>query len=143
MLQPYMACSVLILSIAAYPIAQNAVYYRALITHRPGAISVRQCCCPARRRRRNADGGVMNAAAAPTGVQVIVVVPPNLLLLDVAGPIEVLRKANLEQSHVRFDVSYVGPVSKVHSSIGLTLSGISPLPEHVPAGALVVIAGTA
>jgi transcriptional regulator GlxA family with amidase domain len=85
----------------------------------------------------------MNAAAAPTGVQVIVVVPPNLLLLDVAGPIEVLRKANLEQSHVRFDVSYVGPVSKVHSSIGLTLSGISPLPEHVPAGALVVIAGTA
>ncbi len=30
-------------------------------------------------------------------IPVFVVIPPRLLLLDVAGPLEVLRKADLEQ----------------------------------------------
>jgi transcriptional regulator GlxA family with amidase domain len=86
----------------------------------------------------------MKACAAPTvGIAVFVVVPPRVLLLDVAGPIEVLRKTNLEQDIVRFDVIYVGPLPEVNCSVGLSISGISPLPERLPDGALVVIAGSA
>jgi transcriptional regulator GlxA family with amidase domain len=85
----------------------------------------------------------MKACAAPTvGIAVFVVVPPRVLLLDVAGPIEVLRKTNLEQQVVRFDVIYVGPLPEINCSVGLGISGISPLPERLPDGALVVIAGS-
>jgi hypothetical protein len=38
-------------------------------------------------------------------IPVFVVVPPRVLLLDIAGPLEVLRRANLEQSVVRFDIT--------------------------------------
>jgi transcriptional regulator GlxA family with amidase domain len=92
---------------------------------------------------RAADRRVKARAAPAVGIAVFVIVPPRVLLLDVAGPIEVLRKANLEQGAVRFDVSYIGPLPEVDSSIGLGISGISPLPEHLPDGALVVIAGSA
>lgn len=74
---------------------------------------------------------------------VVVVVPPRTLLLDVAGPVEVLRKANLVQSAIVFDVRHVGPVPSVTSSIGLTLAGLEPLPEHLPDGAIVILSGTA
>ncbi|KAA9370669.1 GlxA family transcriptional regulator [Ochrobactrum quorumnocens] len=76
-------------------------------------------------------------------VRVFVVVPPRTLLLDVAGPIEVLRKANLEQSEVQFEVTFIGPSQTVLSSIGLTIANIEPLPENLPDGALVVISGSA
>lgn len=79
--------------------------------------------------------------AATRHVAVFVVVPPRALLLDIAGPVEALRKANLEQSAVRFDVVYVGPASRVGSSIGLELSGIAPLPASLPSDALVLVSG--
>lgn len=81
--------------------------------------------------------------AARRIIPVFMVTPPRALLLDVAGPIEVLRKANLLQDAVRFDVRYVGPTSCVRSSIGLDLSGIEPLPEALPDGAMVAISGAA
>lgn len=80
-------------------------------------------------------------AAPRQRIAVFVVVPPRALLLDIAGPIEALRKANLEQDAMRFDVAYVGPAPRVGSSIGLELSGIAPLPESLPQDALVVVAG--
>ena len=46
-------------------------------------------------------------------IPVYVVVPPRMLLLDMAGPLEVLRVANRDQSEVRFDVRYVGPSASV------------------------------
>jgi transcriptional regulator GlxA family with amidase domain len=73
---------------------------------------------------------------------VFVVVPPNVLLLDVAGPMEVLRKANLEQDAVRFVATYVGPAPVVASSIGLAVVGVAPLPERLPDGAFVLISGS-
>jgi transcriptional regulator GlxA family with amidase domain len=82
-------------------------------------------------------------ARTPREIPVYVVVPPRVLLLDVAGPMEVLRKANLEQTAVRFTAVYVGPRPSEGSSIGLTVAGIAPLPDHVPDGALVVISGAA
>jgi transcriptional regulator GlxA family with amidase domain len=74
-------------------------------------------------------------------IEVYVVVPPRLLLLDVAGPLEVLRGANQLQSAVRFAVHYIGPSSSVQTSIGMTLTAIQPLPDRVPEDALIVLAG--
>jgi len=74
-------------------------------------------------------------------IQVYVVVPPRLLLLDVAGPLEALRWANQVQGTVHFEVHYVGPSSSLPTSIGLTLTAIEPLPDTLPQGALVLLAG--
>lgn len=80
----------------------------------------------------------MNASA---DIAVYVVLPPRTLLLDVAGPLEVLRRAALEPGAPGFTVTYVAPRPRVTSSIGLDLSGLSPLPERLPDGALVVVSG--
>lgn len=85
----------------------------------------------------------MDPAQVDRTVAVFVVIPPGVLLLDVAGPMEVLRRANLEQQSVRFVVTYVGPNPATESSIGLHLAGISPLPEALPANAMVIIPGSA
>ena len=74
-------------------------------------------------------------------IPVYVVVPPRLLLLDIAGPLEVLRQANRVQDAVRFEVVYVGPQSTLQTSIGVKLSGIEPLPKELHSGAWVVLAG--
>jgi transcriptional regulator GlxA family with amidase domain len=74
-------------------------------------------------------------------VQVYVVLPPRVLLLDVAGPLEVLRRANQVQSDLRFEVHYVAPSTEVRSSIGVGLAAVEPLPDDLPGGAWIVIAG--
>lgn len=74
-------------------------------------------------------------------ISVYVVIPPRLLLLDVAGPLEVLRRANQLQSESHFDVRYVGPSPLLQTSINLTVSGIEPLPDKLPRGAWIVLAG--
>jgi transcriptional regulator GlxA family with amidase domain len=75
-------------------------------------------------------------------IHVFAVVPPNVLLLDLAGPMEVLRKANLEQQAVRFVTTYVGPAPSVGSSIGLCVAGVAPLPQRLPDGAFVLLSGS-
>src|SRR5215472_618159 len=74
-------------------------------------------------------------------IPVFVVVPPRLLLLDIAGPLEVLRQANRAQSSVCFEVRYIGPTSSLQTSIGLTLAAIEPLPQELPPQSWVVVAG--
>jgi transcriptional regulator GlxA family with amidase domain len=74
-------------------------------------------------------------------IPVFVVVPPRLLLLDIAGPLEVLRQANRIQSSVHFEVRYIGPTSSLETSIGITLAGIEPLPQELPPQSWVVLAG--
>ncbi|UXI67741.1 GlxA family transcriptional regulator [Tahibacter amnicola] len=80
-------------------------------------------------------------APSPRVVTVCVVLPPRALLLDIAGPVEVLRQANREQSAVRFDVSYAGPQATVMSSIALPLAGIGPLPSQLPVDAVILVTG--
>lgn len=77
----------------------------------------------------------------PRHIPVFVVVPPRTLLLDVAGPVEVLRGANRTQEAVRFDVDWIGPQPRVTSSIGLLLADIAPLPEVLPDDAMVLVSG--
>lgn len=79
--------------------------------------------------------------STPRRIPTFVVLPAHTLLLDVAGPIEVLRKANQFQTEVAFDVTFVSPLPEVTSSIGLRLAGLSPLPDHVPPDALVIVSG--
>lgn len=74
-------------------------------------------------------------------IPVYVVLPPRTLLLDLAGPLEVLRVANRVQQAIRFDVHYVGPADSVLTSIGIALTGIEPLPRSLPGDAMVVVAG--
>jgi transcriptional regulator GlxA family with amidase domain len=76
-------------------------------------------------------------------IAVAVIVPPRALLLDIAGPLEVLRRANLEQRDVVFDVAYASASGPVASSVGLTLSGLDPLPESLPDDAMIVVPGNA
>lgn len=80
-------------------------------------------------------------AGATKIIPVFVVSPPRALLLDVAGPLEAFRKANLTQSATRFDIRHVGPREAVMTSVGLPLAGVAPLPESVPSGAIVLVAG--
>ncbi len=75
-------------------------------------------------------------------IPMFVVLPPETLLLDVAGPMEVFRRANLEQRAVQFDYAYVGAAAEQATSIGLTVSGLLPLPEQMPDDAWIVISGS-
>src|SRR5579864_6649179 len=79
--------------------------------------------------------------AARRHVPVCVVLPPRTLLLDVAGPLEVLRRANLTQQDVCFDVHYVGATRSLRTSIGIDVSGIDVLPRTLAADTMVVIGG--
>jgi transcriptional regulator GlxA family with amidase domain len=83
------------------------------------------------------------SGVGPSEIPVVVVLPPRVLLLDVAGPMEVLRVANLVQDRLRFVPAYVGPRRALRSSIALDLAAVAPLPAALPAGALVVVAGQA
>jgi transcriptional regulator GlxA family with amidase domain len=97
-----------------------------------------------KRREPDLDGMVGAGADGkrqPRCIGVFVVVPPRLLLLDLAGPLEVLRWANQVQSAVRFEVRYVGPSASLQTSIGLALARIAPLPASLPPAALVVLPG--
>ena len=74
-------------------------------------------------------------------IPVYVVLLPRTLLLDSAGPLEVLRAANRDQQEVRFVVHYIGPEATIVSSIGITLAKIEPLPRSLPDEAMVVLSG--
>lgn len=75
-------------------------------------------------------------------ISMFVLLPPDTLLLDVAGPMEVFRRANLEQAAVRFDYRYIATAPEQATSIGLTVSGLEPLPESLPDGAWILISGS-
>ena len=60
---------------------------------------------------------------------------PNVLSLDVSGPAETLRLAG------QFSLRYLSPVPQIVCSIGMTLSGLQPLPERLEDGAILVLPG--
>ena len=89
----------------------------------------------------------MTIAGASEPIPVLFVLPPNALMLDLAGPAEVLRLASQlgpdagGAEATRFALRYVGPRASVSTSIGLPLTGIGPLPDVLPEHAIVVIVG--
>jgi len=94
----------------------------------------------------NEEVFVRRAEPAPASdevrrIPVFVVVPPRLLLLDISGPLEVLRQANRVQNSVCFEVRYIGPTSSLQTSIGIALTGIEPLPRELPSQSWVILPG--
>lgn len=77
-------------------------------------------------------------------IPVLFVLLPNALMLDLAGPAEVLRLASQveDQEPLEFDLQYVSPVPALQTSIGLPLSGLAPLPQQLAPGTRVVLVGS-
>ena len=61
---------------------------------------------------------------------------PGVLSLDMTGPAETFVLAG-----DAFRLHYIGPQPEVPTSIGLTMSGIQPLPESLSPGSLLVLPG--
>jgi transcriptional regulator GlxA family with amidase domain len=87
------------------------------------------------------SGGYVESQQECEVIPVFAALTQPTLLLDVAGPMEVLRLANLYQDKVRFEVRYVGPLQSVMTSIGIALTGIAPLPEELPDNSMVMLFG--
>ena len=80
-------------------------------------------------------------AAAQT-IKVYILLAPVPLMLDFAGPVEVLRRANKIQDQIRFDVEYISVRNEMMSSAGIMLSGLSPLPDTLPDNSYLMVSGT-
>ncbi len=78
-------------------------------------------------------------------VDVLFVVLPDTLLLDLAGPAEAFRLANQQLARrgrpPAFRLRHAGPAPDALSSVGLQLSGLEPLPQHLDAPTWVVLLG--
>lgn len=85
----------------------------------------------------------MSAATPP--IDVLFVVLPDTLLLDLAGPAEAFRLANQQLARrgrpPAFRLRFAGAEESARSSVGLTLSGLEPLPGSLVAPTWVVLLG--
>lgn len=74
-------------------------------------------------------------------IEVYFLILPGTMLLDFAGTAESFRVA--ADFGAGFRIHYVGPRPDSRSSLGLSLSGVEPLPEQIPPGSVVIIPGVA
>jgi transcriptional regulator GlxA family with amidase domain len=78
-------------------------------------------------------------------IDVLFVIVPNSLLLDIAGPAEAFRLANLHRAargqSPRFRLRFAGPAPTVRTSVGLALDQLEPLPARLSAPTWVVVVG--
>lgn len=85
----------------------------------------------------------MNASAAPTDI--LFVIAPHSLLLDIAGPAEAFRLANLHRAARAqppvFRLRFAGPAAAAVASVGLPLAELEPLPKGLESPTWVVLVG--
>jgi transcriptional regulator GlxA family with amidase domain len=78
-------------------------------------------------------------------IDLLFVIAPHSLLLDIAGPAEAFRLANLHRDRrglpPRFRLRFAGPVATVSTSVGLGLVDLEPLPEQLSPPVWVVLVG--
>ncbi len=78
-------------------------------------------------------------------IDILFIVAPHSLLLDLAGPAEAFRMANMHLQKrgepARFKLRYAAASTLAISSVGLTLAGLEPLPDHLPKPTWVVLSG--
>jgi transcriptional regulator GlxA family with amidase domain len=83
--------------------------------------------------------------ARPPVIQLLFVIAADSLLLDIAGPAEAFRLANLHLAArgrpSRFQLRFAGPAAAAQSSVGLGLSGLEPLPQRLSVPTWVVLVG--
>jgi transcriptional regulator GlxA family with amidase domain len=85
----------------------------------------------------------MNSRKSP--IDLLFVIAPHSLLLDIAGPAEAFRLANLRLTErkqpAQFRLRFAGPVPNATTSVGLPLAGLEPLPKAVGPTTWVVVVG--
>lgn len=78
-------------------------------------------------------------------IDVLFVVAPHSLLLDIAGPAEAFRLANVHRAvrglAPRFRLRFAGPVPTALTSVGLALAGLELLPSRLHSPTWVVLVG--
>lgn len=78
-------------------------------------------------------------------VDVLFVIVPHALLLDIAGPAEAFRLANLHRVArglaPRFNLRFAGPAASASTSVGLALAELAPLPRRLAQPTWVVLVG--
>jgi transcriptional regulator GlxA family with amidase domain len=85
------------------------------------------------------------SATAKSLIDALFVIAPNSLLLDIAGPAEAFRLANLHRAArglpPRFRLRFAGSTSSVQTSVGLSLAQLEPLPTRLTTPTWVVLVG--
>jgi nicotinamidase-related amidase len=83
--------------------------------------------------------------SGPTPIDVLFVLPTRALLLDLAGPAEALRLANMALQEAgrppRFRLRYTAADTRVDSSVGLAMAALEPLPRTLEAPTWLVLVG--
>jgi transcriptional regulator GlxA family with amidase domain len=78
-------------------------------------------------------------------IDLLFVIAPHSLLLDIAGPAEAFRLANLHRERSglppRFRMRFAGPVATLPTSVGLQLADLVPLPQRLTTPTWVVLVG--
>src|SRR6266536_643468 len=78
-------------------------------------------------------------------IDLLFVIAPHSLLLDIAGPSEAFRLANLHRSArglpPRFRLRFTGPVPTALTSVGLALAELEPLPPRLDSPTWIVLVG--
>jgi transcriptional regulator GlxA family with amidase domain len=78
-------------------------------------------------------------------IDLLFVVAPHSMLLDIAGPAEAFRLANLHLAArgrpPRFRLRFAGPLASAPSSVGLALAGLEPLPTDLSSPTWVILGG--
>jgi transcriptional regulator GlxA family with amidase domain len=78
-------------------------------------------------------------------IDVLFVLSQHSLLLDIAGPAEAFRLANLHRASVRlpprFRLRFTGPAATLRTSVGLALADLEPLPARLDVPTWVVLVG--
>jgi transcriptional regulator GlxA family with amidase domain len=78
-------------------------------------------------------------------IDLLFVIAPHSLLLDIAGPAEAFRLANLHRAMRGlppcFRLRFTAPVAALQTSVGLTLAGLEPLPARFESPTWVVLVG--
>jgi transcriptional regulator GlxA family with amidase domain len=84
-------------------------------------------------------GGDVPAQTLPAR-EVVFVLLPNLVLLDLAGPADAFRNANLRVPG-SYRLRCAAPQPSVAASVGLNLAGLEPLPARLAPGTILVLTG--
>jgi len=78
-------------------------------------------------------------------IDVLFVISPHSLLLDIAGPAEAFRLANLNRALLclppPFRLRFTGPSATLRTSVGLALADLEPLPARLDSPTWVVLVG--
>ena len=73
--------------------------------------------------------------------EVVFVLLPRVVLLDVAGPADAFRNASV-QVPGSYRLRFVAPQAEVTSAVGLSFSGLEPLPSRLAPDSMLVLTGT-